>query len=77
MKSIAEDTRRAELKLITAKERQMTLTKEISSIESKIKALSIELDNKQAVVTAAKEEMDDMEARITYNSEKTIGLTIR
>lgn len=72
-----EDSRKAQLRLITAKDRSSVLTSELTSLEARIAALTTELDNKRSVLRAAREEVDDMSVRIQYNLDKRNGLCIR
>jgi hypothetical protein len=77
LSSMSEDSKKAKLQLITAKERQATLFTDIASLESRIQALNIELNNKRAIVDTAKKEVDETAQRIKYNEEKKTGLCIR
>lgn len=72
-----EDTRKANLRLITAKERSSTLGSEVNALDTRIAALKLELENKRAVLKTATEEVEDMAARIEYNLDKRNGLCIR
>lgn len=72
-----EDTRKANLRLMTAKERSATLGGEVGALDTRIAALKLELENKRAVLKAATEEVEDMAARIEYNLDKRNGLCIR
>ena len=72
-----EDTRKANLRLVTARERSSQLGKEVSTLDARIAALSLELENKRTVLKAATEEVEDMAARIEYNLDKRNGLCIR
>lgn len=72
-----EDTRKANLRLITARERSSALGSEVSALDTRIAALKLELENKRAVLKAATEEVEDMSARIEYNLDKRNGLCIR
>jgi outer membrane murein-binding lipoprotein Lpp len=72
-----EDSRKAQMRLITARDRANVLTSDISSLETRIASLTTELENKRAVLRAAKEEVDDMKVRIQYNLDKRNGLCIR
>lgn len=72
-----EDTRRAELRLITAQDRSNTLGKDVSQLEARIAALRLEIDNKRGVLKAARDEVEEMTQRINYNLEKKNGLCIR
>jgi outer membrane murein-binding lipoprotein Lpp len=65
------------MRLITARDRANVLTSDISSLETRIASLTTELENKRAVLRAAKEEVDDMKVRIQYNLDKRNGLCIR
>ena len=72
-----EDTRKANLRLVTVRERSSQLGKEVSTLDARIAALSLELENKRTVLKAATEEVEDMAARIEYNLDKRNGLCIR
>ncbi len=74
---MGEDTRKAEVTLLTAREKYGKLANEISTIESKIAALTEELNAKRAIVKVAEQEVVDMEQKIKYNEVKRTGLCIR
>ncbi len=75
--TMGEDTRKAEVTLLTAREKYGKLANEISTIESKIAALTQELNAKRAIVNIAEQEVVDMEQKIKYNEVKRTGLCIR
>lgn len=77
LQSIVEDNRKAQLRLIVARERSNNLDVDISSLEARILALSADLDNKKGILRAAKDEVEEMNTRIAYNLEKKSGLCIR
>jgi len=77
LQSIVEDSRKAQLRLIVAKDRFNNLDVDISSLEVRILALSADLENKKGILRAAKDEVDEMNTRIAYNLEKKNGLCIR
>lgn len=77
LQTTVEDSRRANVRLITARERSSVLGNEIASLEARIAALGVELENKKSVLKAAKEEVDEMSSRIQYNMDKRNGLCIR
>ncbi len=72
-----EDTRKAEIEFMKAKERSTVLDSEAAALETRIQALTLELANKKNVLKAAQEEMEEMNTRILYNLEKKNGLCIR
>jgi predicted nucleic acid-binding Zn-ribbon protein len=72
-----EDSRKAQLRLITAKERSAVLSSEMLSLEARIAALTTELGNKKSVLAAARQEVEEMNERINYNLDKKNGLCIR
>ena len=72
-----EDTRRAEIRLIKSQERSTQLNSEIKSIESRLEALELEIDQKKHVLKAATEEVSEMTFRIKNNLIKRSGLCIR
>lgn len=75
--TMGEDTRKAEVTLLTSREKYSKLANEISTIEAKIAALTQELNNKKSIVNAAEQEVIDMEQKIKYNEAKRNGLGIR
>lgn len=75
--NMVEESRQAQVKLITSKEQYVSLTSEIATLEAKLVALQQELQNKKNLVKAAQQEVEDMEHRIQYNTEKKAGLCIR
>lgn len=77
LQATMEDTRKANLRLVTARERSSQLGKEVGALDARIAALSLELENKRTVLKAATEEVEDMAARIEYNLDKRNGLCIR
>lgn len=77
LSSMSEESKKAKLQLISAKERHVTLISDIASLESRIQALTIELNNKKAIVDAAQKEVDETSQRIKYNEDKKMGLCIR
>ena len=72
-----EDNRRAQLRLMAAREKSNHLGNEVGSLEARIAALALELENKKSVLRCAKEEVEEMNVRINYNLEKRDGLCIR
>ena len=77
LQTTLEDSRKANLRLITARDRSAVLGNDIQSLESRIAALNTELESKRSVVRAAREEEQEMDARIQYNLDKRNGLCIR
>jgi hypothetical protein len=77
LQATVEDSRRAQMRLITARDRSNVLTTELSSLDARIAALTQELESKRRVLSAAREEVDDMALRIQYNLDKRNGLCIR
>ena len=77
LETTLEDSRRAQLRLITARDRSGHLNVEVVTLEARIAALALELENKRSVLRAAKEEVEEMNTRINYNLEKRDGLCIR
>lgn len=77
LQTTLEDSRKANLRLITARDRSAVLGNDIQSLESRIAALNTELESKRSVVRAAREEEQEMNARIQYNLDKRNGLCIR
>ena len=75
--SLVEDTRKSQVRLLTATERYNSLHHDITAIESRLAVLQQELAQKKGIVGAAKEEMEQMSERIHYNEEKKTGLCIR
>lgn len=75
--SLSEESKQAKLKLAQCSEKRITLTQEISSIESRLAALQEELQRKQLLVANAKKEYEECSVRIEYNEAKKIGLCIR
>ncbi len=59
LSTLSEESKQAEAKLKTSRQAYSTLSTEISALESKLAALQLELSKKNALVKAAKEEMDD------------------
>ena len=72
-----DDTRRAEIRLIKSEERSIQLKTEIKSIETRLEALELEMDQKKNVLKAAVEEVNEMTIRIKNNLIKKNGLCIR
>lgn len=77
LQTTIEDSRRAQIRLISAKERFCNLDVEINSLEARIASLNNDLQNKKRILIVAKEEVDEMNERIAYNLEKRDGLCIR
>jgi outer membrane murein-binding lipoprotein Lpp len=77
LQATVEDSRKAQMRLITARDRSNLLSTELSSLDARIAALTLELENKRSVLKAAREEVDDMDLRIKYNLDKRNGLCIR
>lgn len=75
--NMIEDSRQAQVKLITSKEKYASLTSEIATLEAKLVALQQDLQNKKTIVLSAQEEVEEMEKRIQCNTEKKAGLCIR
>jgi len=75
--SMSEESKKAKVRLITAKDRHSTLSQEIAVIEAKLLALTTELNSKKTVVEIAQKEIDETSQRIKYDEEKKTGLCIR
>jgi septal ring factor EnvC (AmiA/AmiB activator) len=75
--TVLEDTKKAEVTLITSRDQYAKLSKDISSLETKLAALREELSRKKTIVSAAEKEMHDMEQIIGVNNVKKAGLCIR
>jgi chromosome segregation ATPase len=74
---MVEESRQAQMKLMSSKERYANLTTDIATIEAKLVALNQELNNKNALVKSAEKEVNETELKIKYNLEKKAGLCIR
>jgi len=77
LQTTIEDSRRAQMRLLTANDRLGGLCNEIDGLAKRIALLSTELDGKHVVLKSAMEEVEEMETRIQYNREKKNGLCIR
>lgn len=77
LQTTIEDTRRAEMRLITAQDRSQTLSSDMDSLLARINALKMELDSKRHTLHVARDEVEDMNLRIRYNLQKKNGLCIR
>lgn len=75
--TLTEESKLAKIRLVQSREKSATLAQEISSIESRLAQLQEELAKKQAIVTAAKKEVQECSQRIEYNEAKKTGLCIR
>lgn len=72
-----EEVKQAEVNFMRAQDRCTTLNHESSALESRIAALTTELNNKKNILKVANVELEEMNTRITYNLEKKNGLCIR
>ena len=72
-----EDTRKAESRLSTSRERMRELDDVILRLEHKLNYLSQELKNKKKVLETAYAEAEEMSARIDSNLQKKNGLCLR
>ncbi len=77
LSTLMDDTRKSQVRLLTATEKYNTLKHDISALEARLAVLQQELSQKTAIVHGAKEEMEQMSQRIAYNEEKKVGLCIR
>eukprot|EP01036_Dinobryon_divergens_P023143 gene23142-31461_t len=72
-----EDTRKAQLRLFLSQEKCSVVNHEITHLENRVQALCLEIDQKKGILKSARDEMDEMAARIKFNLEKQNGLSIR
>lgn len=74
---MVEDSHKAQITLMTSRERFSTLTTEIASLEARLLAMKQDLESKKNLVRTAEKEVDEMSRRIKMNEEKKAGLCIR
>jgi len=75
--SMSEESKKAKIELLTLKDRHTTVAQEVASLQARLQALTIELQNKTNIVTVAQKEIEETSKRIKYDEEKKMGLCIR
>lgn len=75
--STIEHIKDAKVKILNSEDEKKNIESDISVLESRLKALKVEMEQKQAVLQNAEKEVVSMTSLIKANEQKKIGLCIR